>query len=155
MHENCTEFKGGNTQCPLVKYYSLDLGMKINKKNSTLSNRPGEMYEFYRQSIVGKALLETIDEKVSTNALTPTQAKYILEKFDLSIPTVFSKSVTNSMSFKGNISSYNYVDGVWKFLTKDFVMSLNNEYFRSDFVKIVACDADTNVDAGRRRRKKG
>lgn len=113
------------------------------------------MYEFYRQSIVGKALLETIDEKVSTNALTPTQAKYILERFDLSIPVVFNKSVTNSMSFKGNISSYNYVDGVWKFLTKDFVMSLNNEYFRSDFVKIVACDADTNVDAGRRRRKKG
>lgn len=113
------------------------------------------MYEFYRQSMVGKALMEIIDEKVGNNTLTPTQAKYILERFDLSIPVVFNKSVTSSMSFKGNISSYNYVDGVWKFLTKDFVMSLNNEYFRSDFVKIVACDADTNVDAGRRRRKRG
>lgn len=112
------------------------------------------MYEFYRQSIVGKALLETIDEKVSANVLTPTQAKYILEKFDLSIPVVFNRTVTSSMSFKGIASSYNYVDGVWKFLAKDFVMSLNNEYFRSDFIKIVACDANTNVDIGRRRKKK-
>lgn len=113
------------------------------------------MYELYRQSIVGKALIEIIDEKVSSNALTPTQAKHILEKFDHSIPCVFNKCVSSSMSFKGNISSYNYVDGVWKFQTKDFVMCLNNEYFRSNSVKIVACDADTNADAGRRRRKRG
>lgn len=113
------------------------------------------MYEFYRQSVVGKALVEVIDDMVKSNTLTPAQAKYILEKFDSSIPIVFNRSVTNSMNFRADISSYNYVDGVWKFLTKDFIMSLNNEYFKSDFVKIVACDADTNADVGRRRRKKG
>jgi transcription initiation factor TFIIA small subunit len=116
------------------------------------------MYEFYRQSVVGKALVETIDERVSSNALTPTQAKFILEKFDLSIPVVFSRSVTSSITFKGKISSYNFVDGVWKFLASDFSISSNNHNhnrpFVSDFIKIVACDADTSVDVGKKRRKK-
>ncbi|KAH9412065.1 putative transcription initiation factor IIA [Ordospora pajunii] len=113
------------------------------------------MYEFYRQLMVGKALLEIIDEKVNANVLTPNQGKRILEMYDLSVPVVFNRSVTSSMSFKGKVDFYNHVDGVWRFQTKDFVMSLNNEYFRAVDVNIVACDADTNTDAGRRRRRKG
>jgi transcription initiation factor TFIIA small subunit len=112
------------------------------------------MYEFYRQSFIGRALQDTIEEKVSNNELTPIQAKAILEKFDASIPVVFGRSVQTSINFKGSVSSYNHVDGVWRFSTKNFVMTINNELVRSDFVKIVACDADTSLDTGRKRRRK-
>ncbi|CAD25076.1 TRANSCRIPTION INITIATION FACTOR IIA [Encephalitozoon cuniculi GB-M1] len=113
------------------------------------------MYEFYRQLMVGKVLEKIVDEKVNANVLSPNQGKHILETFDLSVPIVFNKSVTNSMSFKGKVDFYNHVDGVWRFQTTGFVMSLNNEYFNAGEVNIVACDADINMDAGRRRRKRG
>lgn len=112
------------------------------------------MYEFYRQSLIGKALQDVIEEKVQANKLTPMQAKYIMERFDSAIPTTFNKSVQSNVNFKGVVKSYNFVDGVWKFITSDFVMSINNELFRSRKLKIVACDADTSLDYGRRRRKK-
>lgn len=112
------------------------------------------MYEFYRQSLIGKALQDVIEEKIQSKKLTPTQAKYIMEKFDSVIPTIFNSIVQNNVNFKGVVKSYNFVDGVWKFITSDFVMSINNELFRSRKLKIVACDADTSADYGRRRRRK-
>ncbi|EQB59982.1 transcription initiation factor gamma subunit [Vairimorpha apis BRL 01] len=112
------------------------------------------MYEFYRQSVIGRALVDTIDDKVKTGQLTPKQAKFILEKFDESIPEVFTRFVTGNMSFKGKISSYNHVEGVWKFVANNFCMYVNNEYFKIDTLKIVACDIDTNAEVSRRRKKK-
>lgn len=112
------------------------------------------MYEFYRQSLIGKALVDTVDEKVSNNLISPKQANFIMEKFDEAIPIVFNRSVSSSMSFKGTIGTYNYVDGVWKFIAKDFVMSINNEYYKTNLIKIVACDAETNTEGPRRRKKK-
>jgi len=112
------------------------------------------MYEFYRTSLIGRSLVETIDNKVQDNTLTPEQAHYILSKFDEAIPTVFNASVVNNMNFKGNTLSYNYVDGVWKFVTKDFMMTINNRLFKAEYMKVVACDADTSMDTGRRRKRK-
>lgn len=112
------------------------------------------MYEFYRQSIIGKALQDTMDELVNNSQLTPSQAKSILEKFDHAIPTVFSRTVQSNMNFKGGVESYNFVDGVWNFIASDFVMTINNKLIKGDFVKIVACDADTSSDSGRKRRRR-
>lgn len=112
------------------------------------------MYEFYRTTIIGRSLMETIDRKVKNNIITKDQAQFILLKFDEAVPHVFACSVTTNFSFKASILSYNFVDGVWKFLTKDFAMTINNKYYRRDYLKIVACDADTSVDGGRRRRKR-
>lgn len=112
------------------------------------------MYEFYRESLIGKALQEAIEEKLHRKEITIVQARSILEKFDASIPEVFGRIVQTSIHFKGIVSTYNYVDGVWRFNTMNYKMTVNNEIVYSDFVKIVACDADTNMDSGRRRRKK-
>ncbi|KAG0442053.1 Transcription initiation factor IIA subunit 2 [Dictyocoela muelleri] len=112
------------------------------------------MYEFYRESIIGKALQDTIDEKVSKNELSPYQAKMVMSKFDETIPMIFRDFVQSNINFKGHVSSYNHVDGVWKFKTKNFVMTINNELIRSENVMIVACDSDTTNDSGRRRRRK-
>ena len=112
------------------------------------------MYEFYRTSVIGRALLDTIDKKVRDNAITPAQAQFILYKFDEAMTAVFNSSVSGNLNFKGTILSYNFVDGVWKFLAKDFVMTINNKFYRAEYMKIVACDADTSIESGRRRRKK-
>ncbi|KAI4291069.1 transcription initiation factor TFIIA small subunit [Pancytospora philotis] len=112
------------------------------------------MYEFYRTSLVGRSLLETIDNKIKTNAITPAQAHFILSKFDEVIPHVFSTSVSSNLSFGGKVLSYNFVDGVWQFIVLDFMMRSNNKFFNRRFLKIVACDADTNMDSSRRRRRR-
>lgn len=112
------------------------------------------MYEFYRESIIGKALQEAVEEKLNKQEITISQARTILEKFDACIPDVFNRIVQTSINFKGMVHNYNYVDGVWRFNTVKFKMTVNNEIVYSEFVKIVACDADTNVDSGRRRKKK-
>lgn len=112
------------------------------------------MYELYRTSLIGRALLKTIDAKIRDNSMTPSQGQFILRKFDETIPKVFNSSVNSNLNFKGNILSYNFVNGVWKFVTKDFVMSINNKFYRADYMKIVACDADTSLDNGRRRKRK-
>ncbi|WUR03771.1 transcription initiation factor IIA subunit [Vairimorpha necatrix] len=112
------------------------------------------MDEFYRQSVIGLALVNAIDVRVEQNILTPKQAKFILKKFDESIPVVFNRTVSGTLSFKGKIVSYNYVEGVWKFVVKNFCMYVNNEYYKTNLIKIVACDAETNAEVTRRRKKK-
>lgn len=110
------------------------------------------LYEFYRSTIIGRALLDTIDEKVRANVITPEQGIQIAQKFDEIIPRIFDR-ITNTIGFKGKIVSYNFVDGVWKFLCKDLIVSINNTYYNIPYIKIVACDADTNVEIGRKKRK--
>ncbi|EJW05342.1 hypothetical protein EDEG_00612 [Edhazardia aedis USNM 41457] len=110
------------------------------------------MYTFYRKSLVGKALAEALEQKINDNEITAQQARAIMEKFDSVIPNVFQRTVQTNINFKGTVHSYNHVDGVWKFSTTNFVMTVNNELIRSEFVKIVACDADSNIDSGRKRR---
>lgn len=113
------------------------------------------MNELYRTSLAGRSLLDTIDIKVKKKIITPVQAQFILKTFDEVIPKIFANSITSNLNFKGDIISYNFVDGVWKFVTKNFVMNLNNKFFRSKYMKIVACDADTSLDSNRRRKRRG
>ncbi|ELA42298.1 uncharacterized protein VICG_00698 [Vittaforma corneae ATCC 50505] len=112
------------------------------------------MEDHYLQTLVARALIETLDVKVRENVLTPTQAQFVLSKFYEAVPKVFNASVANTMSFKAKMLTYNYVDGVWKFIAKDFGMSINNKVYRTDFIRIIARDADINGDVGRRRKRK-
>lgn len=112
------------------------------------------MEDHYLQTLVARALIETLDVKVRENALTPTQAQFVLSKFYEAVPRVFNTSVANTMSFKAKMLTYNYVDGVWKFIAKDFGMSINNKVYRTDFIRIIARDADINGEVGRRRKRK-
>lgn len=112
------------------------------------------MEDHYLQTLIARALIETLDVKVRNNTLTPTQAQYVLSKFYEAVPHVFNTAVANTMSFKAKMLTYNYVDGVWKFIAKDFGMSINNKVYRTDFIRIIARDAEINGDVGRRRKRK-
>lgn len=89
-------------------------------------------------------VLTTIDARVRDNIITPAQAQFILPKFDETIPHIFNTSVTSYVTFKASILTFNFVDGVWKFVPKRFYINLNSQYYKTDYVKIVACDAETS-----------
>lgn len=112
------------------------------------------MTDNYLNTLLGRSLVETLDIKVRKKIITPAQAQFVLSKFYESVPVVFNNSVVSTMNFKAKIVSYNFVDGVWKFLAKDFGMSINNRVYRTEYIKIIAKDADINSEVGRKRKKK-
>jgi len=112
------------------------------------------MTDNYLNTLIGRALVETLDLKVQQKILTPIQAQFALAKFYEAVPVVFNNSVVSTMNFKAKIVSYNFVDGVWKFIAKDFAMSINNKVYRTDYIRIIAKDAEVNTEVTRRRKRK-
>lgn len=111
------------------------------------------MFQFYRESNIGKAFQDTIEEKINSQIITPQQGNALLEKFDSAVYIVFNRSVHNKMSFKASIISYKNFADVWTFVVKNFVMTINDELVRADRVKIVACDANINADKNPRSKQ--
>lgn len=106
------------------------------------------MFQFYRESSIGKAFQDTIEEKINAQVITPQQGNALLEKFDGAVCTVFNRSVHSKMSFKASIINYKHFADVWTFVVKNFVMTINDELVRADKVKIVACDANITSERG-------
>lgn len=104
------------------------------------------MFQFYRESNIGKAFQDTIEEKINSQIITPQQGNALLEKFDNAVYVVFNRNVHNKMSFKASIISYKNFADVWTFVVKNFVMTINDELVRAERVKIIACDANINTD---------
>lgn len=111
------------------------------------------MFQLYRESNIGKAFQDTIEEKINSQIITPQQGNSLLEEFDTAVEKVFNRSVHTKMSFKASIISYKNFADVWTFVVKNFVMTMNDELVRADRVKIVACDANINTE--RTTRSKG
>lgn len=110
--------------------------------------------DHYLKTLVGRALVKTLDVKVQKNILTPAQARFVLSKFYETVPVVFNNSVASTMSFKAEVLNYNFLDGVWRFTVKNFGMSINNKVYRANFIQIIAKDAEINTDVSRRRKRK-
>ncbi len=109
---------------------------------------------FYRSILLGRALMEVVDEKVKSNSITSEQGTRIAQKFDSVIPKLLKKNNTN-ISFRGDVLTYNHAEGVWKFLVEDFEVSINNHNFhRIPNVMIVACDSELGMESGGGGRKK-
>jgi len=104
------------------------------------------MYPFYRESSIGKAFQDAIEEKINSQIITPQQGNALLEKFDNAVYIIFSTSVHNKMSFKAFIIKYKNFADVWTFVVEDFVMTIDDMLVRTDKVKIVACNANINTE---------
>lgn len=110
------------------------------------------MDTFYRQSFLGKALMKSLSTKIHRKEISQSQASAIMKKFDEAIHTVFDKSVSNNVNFKGIVNSYNNVDGVWKLTIDNFQMTLDNQPIYGGRVKIVAVAVEGEIN---RKRKPG
>lgn len=106
------------------------------------------MFQFYRESNIGKAFQDTIEEKINSQVITPQQGNALLEKFDNAVYAVFNGGVHSKMNFRATIENYKHYADVWTFVVKKFAMTINDELVRADKVKIVACDANITLDKG-------
>ncbi|EHY64396.1 transcription initiation factor TFIIA small subunit [Nematocida ausubeli] len=104
------------------------------------------MFQLYRESNIGKAFQDMIEEKINSQIITPQQGSALLEMFDMAVEQVFNTSVHNKMNFKASIISYKNFADVWTFVVKGFVMTIDDKIVRADRVKIVACDANINSE---------
>ncbi|KAI0986396.1 hypothetical protein GJ496_011736 [Pomphorhynchus laevis] len=100
------------------------------------------VYQMYRNTTLGIALQETIDEMRSNGILSDALAKKILNQFDKSVNEALNKKVRNRCNFRGELSCYRFCDNVWTLIFKNFELRDPNIIIKADKVKIVACDGN-------------
>ncbi|XP_044978638.1 transcription initiation factor IIA subunit 2-like [Hordeum vulgare subsp. vulgare] len=100
-----------------------------------------DAFDMYRRSVIGVALLETLNEMVDCGKLSLDLAINVLLQFDKSMSHALDKHVTSRATFKGgNLRTYRYYDSVW-------TLNLRNTTFKNEEIEvvlpkvmIVACD---------------
>lgn len=78
-----------------------------------------ENYEFYRESSIGDALMEQLNELVTANQIPGDLAIKILHIFDRVISEVLASEVKATTTIKGKIKHYKQVEEVWTFSMKN------------------------------------
>lgn len=102
-------------------------------------------YEFYRGSSIGMALTDSLDELITSGAITPQLAMKVLLQFDKSLADALVKIVKTKTSLKGHLKTYRLCDDVWTFIIKNPTFKMeNNEVVTAQKIKIIACK---NADA--------
>ncbi|ORD97593.1 hypothetical protein HERIO_551 [Hepatospora eriocheir] len=96
--------------------------------------------------------MDLIEDKIKNNLITEEQGRYIAAKYDDFVER-FLKINHTSINFSGKILTYNFVEGVWKFVVSNLDVSHNNRMYKIPLVTIVAMESDTDKDSGRKKRK--
>lgn len=103
-------------------------------------NATNPNYELYRNSSIGTALTDTLDDLISDNVIEPQLAMRIIANFDKAFSEIIAERVKSRMSFKGHLATYRFCDDVWTFLIRDVQFKLDNQAtLKADKVKIVSC----------------
>ena len=99
-------------------------------------------YQLYRNTSLGIALQDALDEQVKTQQVTPSLALKVLQQFDKSMTQSLNQKVKTRYTFKGRLKVYRYCDNVWTCVIEDteFKESHSQEQISSKKVKIVACE---------------
>ncbi|KAG2063747.1 transcription initiation factor IIA, gamma subunit [Suillus decipiens] len=113
-------------------------------------------YEFYRGSSIGMALTDSLDELITSGAITPQLAMKVLQQFDKSLADTMVKQVKTKTTLKarpllGNLRTYRLCDDVWTFIVKNpsFKME-SNEMVSAPRIKIIACKNGDAIEAGKK-----
>ncbi|KAI0360583.1 transcription initiation factor IIA gamma subunit [Trametes coccinea BRFM310] len=108
-------------------------------------------YEFYRGSSIGMALTDSLDELITSGAITPQLAMKVLQQFDKSLADIMVKQVKTKTTLKGHLHTYRLCDDVWTFIVKNpqFKME-SNEVVSAPKIKIVACKNGDAIEAGKK-----
>lgn len=99
-------------------------------------------YQHYRNTTLGIALSDALDEQLTKQQISPELAAKVLKQFDRSISTTLSSKAKTKYTFKGTLRVYRYCDNVWTCVidNAEFKESHGSEIIQSNKVKIVACD---------------
>ncbi|KAL6616793.1 hypothetical protein ACP70R_039063 [Stipagrostis hirtigluma subsp. patula] len=128
-------------------------------------------FELYRRSTIGNCLTETLDELVSSGAVSPELAIQVLVQFDKSMTEALETQVKSKVNIKvhliiryiavcklggilwkwlkflkmpeyqGHLHTYRFCDNVWTFILTDATFKSEEITETLSKVKIVACDS--------------
>ncbi|KAF9511993.1 hypothetical protein BS47DRAFT_1372927 [Hydnum rufescens UP504] len=97
-------------------------------------------YEFYRESSIGAALTDSLDELITNGSITPQLAMKVLLQFDKSIAETLAKQVKNKTTVKGHLHNYRLCEDVWTFDVHNAAFKMDgNEVVTAPKVRIVSC----------------
>eukprot|EP01086_Lenisia_limosa_P003045 TRINITY_DN17221_c0_g1_i1.p1 TRINITY_DN17221_c0_g1~~TRINITY_DN17221_c0_g1_i1.p1 ORF type:complete len:112 (+),score=16.12 TRINITY_DN17221_c0_g1_i1:227-562(+) len=97
-------------------------------------------FDLYRESSLGKVLIDALDELCNENKLPVDLAVKILKEFDKCFLNSLSEC-RNRGTLRGKCSNYRLCDGVWTFFLENGTLFLENKSLYMTKVKIVAVDA--------------
>nr|CAB3449465.1 unnamed protein product [Digitaria exilis] len=98
-------------------------------------------FELYRRSTIGTCLTDTLDELVSSGAVSPELAIQVLVQFDKSMTDALENQVKSKVNIKGHLHTYRFCDNVWTFILTDATFKSEEITETLSKVKIVACDS--------------
>ncbi|KAI8834080.1 Transcription initiation factor IIA small chain (TFIIA 13.5 kDa subunit) [Chytriomyces hyalinus] len=98
-------------------------------------------YEFYRQSSIGQALTDALDDMIQEGSIEPQVAMKMLSEFDRSIAEALRTQVRAKTSVKGKLHIYRFCDDVWTFVIENatFKFESSETVTSEEKVKLVAC----------------
>ncbi|CAK5272756.1 unnamed protein product, partial [Mycena citricolor] len=112
-----------------------------------LSTMATAYYEFYRGSSIGMALTDSLDELITSGAITPQLAMKVLQQFDKSLADTLVGKVKSKSTLKGHLKTYRLCDDVWTFIVKQPQFKMEgNELVNAPRIKIIACKHGDALD---------
>jgi len=97
------------------------------------------------------ALTDSLDELITSGAITPQLAMKVLQQFDKSLADTLVRQVKTKTTLKGHLHTYRLCDDVWTFIVKTPAFKMeSNEIVQAQKIKIIACKNGDAVEPGRR-----
>ncbi|KLO09422.1 transcription initiation factor IIA gamma subunit [Schizopora paradoxa] len=97
------------------------------------------------------ALTDSLDELITSGAITPQLAMKVLQQFDKSLADTLVKQVKTKTTLKGHLKTYRLCDDVWTFIVKNPTFKMeSNEAVTASKIKIVACKNADAIEAGKK-----
>jgi transcription initiation factor TFIIA small subunit len=94
----------------------------------------------YRQSSLGKTLLEVLEELQKEDKISNEMLSKTLEIFDRVICEEISKSKKQKASIKAQVTSFKNCDDIWIFYGKNVSVTIEKSNITCGKLKIIACD---------------
>ena len=97
------------------------------------------------------ALTDSLDELITSGAITPQLAMKVLQQFDKSLADTMVKQVKTKTSLKGHLRTYRLCDDVWTFIIKNPTFKMEgNDQVSAERIKIIACKNGDAIEAGKK-----
>ncbi|KAJ6571521.1 transcription initiation factor IIA, gamma subunit, helical domain-containing protein [Mycena capillaripes] len=108
-------------------------------------------YEFYRGSSIAIALTDSLDELITSDAITPQLAMKVLQQFDKSLADTMVKQVKAKTTPKAYLNTYRLCDDIWTFIVKQASFKVEqNEVITTPRIKIIACKNGDAIEAAKK-----
>jgi len=104
------------------------------------------VFELYRKSTLGQALVSSLDALIEEHGLTDEVALRVMARYDEAINKALGQQVTARATFQGPLQTFRLCDDVWTFVLRDSTFRVGPQTVLVDKVKIVAMQAPPDAE---------